>query len=243
MTAFIDARMSSETHDHVSSTTVITVSLHRQQQTLSSAAGDVSHAILIAVEESGRHPDHFILDDPERVEHDWVECIGVHVFCEARLSDLAVGFGVFIDICESLALCRVDVCNNPLVQDLEDFLFGQAFFRKAIIGQFDFLLAECFHRIFGGFLFQILVFFLSDKANLAGEPQDYLGGIAGEAQLSPGFNLKGSFDEPQHHDKDKEVLEHPEDALAGDPFGDATGNLLHKIYILILFDTTIRALV
>lgn len=185
------------------------------------------------MEEGGRHPDDFILDDSKRVEHDGVECIRVHVFCEACLSDLTVGFGVLIDIGKSLALCRVDVGNDPLIQNLENFLFGQPFFRQSIIGQLDFLLAECLHSIFCGFLLKILVFFLSDKTNLAGKSQHDLGGITGEAQLSSGLDLQRSPDESQHHDKDKEVLEHPEDALDGHPFGDATGNLLHKICILI----------
>lgn len=85
------------------------------------------------MEEGCGHPDDFILNDSQRVEHDGVECIGVHVFCEARLSDLAVCFGVFIDVGEGLALCWVDVRNDSLVQDLEDFFLSQAFLGQAII--------------------------------------------------------------------------------------------------------------
>lgn len=136
------------------------------------------------MEEGGGHPDDFILNDSERVEHDGVECIGVHIFCEASLSDLAVCFGVFIYVGEGLPLCWVDIRHDSLVQDLEDLFLGQACFGKTIIGEFDFLFAEGLHCVFGGFLFKIFVFFVSDKANLAGEPQHYLGCITGEAQLS-----------------------------------------------------------
>ncbi len=52
MTAFVDAWVTSHTHDHFAISSPVSVGFHGQEETLSSAAGDVSDTFVITMEET-----------------------------------------------------------------------------------------------------------------------------------------------------------------------------------------------
>lgn len=107
--------MPSYTHNDVTRSPVISVSLHGKQQTLSATGGDIANSILIPVEQTGTHPDNLILNDPERVEQEGIESIGVHIFDKAGLTGIRVFFGLLIDVGKGLARCRADVGIDSFV--------------------------------------------------------------------------------------------------------------------------------
>ena len=52
MAAFVDAWVTSHTHDHFAFSSPVSVGFHGQEEALSSAAGDVSDTFVITMEET-----------------------------------------------------------------------------------------------------------------------------------------------------------------------------------------------
>ena len=63
VTALVNTRMPGYTHDNLALSSPISVGFHGKQETLSAAAGDISDAVVIAMEEIGGHSDDLIFDD------------------------------------------------------------------------------------------------------------------------------------------------------------------------------------
>lgn len=85
MTSFVDARMSRYAHDDLPSASIISICFHCQKQALSSTRSDVSHTVLVSVEQVAAHSDHFVLDNSDRVKQNRVQCVGMHIFDKALL--------------------------------------------------------------------------------------------------------------------------------------------------------------
>lgn len=75
---------------------------------------------------------------------------------KAGFDCFCVLFGMFIDISECFAGSWADVSIHSFVQNREQLLFWDAFFRKFVICEFDLFFAKSLFCAFDGFLFQIL---------------------------------------------------------------------------------------
>ena len=78
--------MPSNSHDNISSPSIFSISFHRQQQALSSTAGHITHAVLITIEQRYGHFDNLILNDPQAVKNNRVQCIRMYIFYKTLLS-------------------------------------------------------------------------------------------------------------------------------------------------------------
>lgn len=68
------------------------------------------------MEERCTHPDYFVLDDPQRIEDDWIQCIRVDILYEAGLSELAVLLRVLVDIGKGLSFGGIHISLDSFIK-------------------------------------------------------------------------------------------------------------------------------
>lgn len=118
------------------------------------------------MEKAWGHFDDLVFDDSEWVEKHWIESVGVNVFLETFLSELFVGFGVIVDVGKGSTFFGVDVVFFSIVEDWEEFVLGESFFREFVIRAVDDFFGEDFFNAFDGLGFEVFLYFGMDKGYL-----------------------------------------------------------------------------
>jgi hypothetical protein len=124
----------------------------------------------------------------------------VEVFDETGLSDLAVVFGVLIDIGEGLASSGVDIGAGTFVEDAHYLFLRQAGLGYLVEDQFDLFLREGLLRTLGRLLLEVLLLLGFEVVNVAHSSEYQFGDIVDDAPFAPRLDPDaGPHELPQHH--------------------------------------------
>ena len=130
----------------------------------------------------------------------------MHILHEASLGQLAVCFRVLINISKCLSLSRIDVSIDSLVENSQDIVFGEAFFRKSVISESYLLFLESLLNVLDRFLLKIFLLFVTNEADIIAQSQQQLGHIAHQTHLSSGFDSNRPTDQSNKDKQDDDML-------------------------------------